>query len=122
LDKPTTTTSYVVTQTLCGQLKKDTVRVEVWGVGSNSIDGQAQLYSIAPSPNERRIPIRQVVADNRLVQIEVFEVTGNCVFNPVATFKDGRYELDLSHLIVGMFYIRMQDQSGNACVLKLIRQ
>ncbi|MBS1645405.1 MAG: T9SS C-terminal target domain-containing protein, partial [Bacteroidetes bacterium] len=44
--KPSTTTSYVVTQTLCGNIMRDTVLVEVWPLGLNSVKGQTQEYSV----------------------------------------------------------------------------
>ena len=120
--KPTTTTSYVITQTLCGQVKEDTVRVEVWGVGIASLKGQMQEYSIAPNPNEGAIHLQQAVNDDRPCLIEAYEVTGKRVFTSRSSFIDGRMGLNLSDLAAGLYYLVVRDNSGRPFVLKFVRK
>ncbi len=69
--KPNITTSYVVTQTLCGVVTKDTVKVEVWAAGLQSVNGQTQQYGIVPNPNNGSFELTQSIAADEQVSISI---------------------------------------------------
>jgi hypothetical protein len=120
--KPTATTSYVVTQTLCGNVTRDTVKVEVWPAGIKSIKGRLQDYSITPNPSSGMITLHQTVAEGLPVFVKVFEATGKLVCSAQALFQDKVATLNLSDMTAGFYYVHLQDGYGNTYSMRLVRQ
>jgi hypothetical protein len=121
--RPATTTTYVVTQNLCGNITTDTVKVEVWAAGLTSIHGQTQAYFLSPNPSrDGLVELRQSIADNGPVQIVICDAIGKTVYLSVQMLKDSRLALDLSGLAAGVYYVRLKDDRDAAYHLKLVRQ
>lgn len=119
--KPATTTSYVITQTICGYTTKDTVKVEVWKAGISSINGQSQSYFLAPNPSvDRTISIHQSIADSQPVQLIICNTMGAIVHSSFETFKDKQATLHLGSLPKGFYYLRLKDAKANTSFLKLV--
>jgi hypothetical protein len=108
--RPSVTTSYEVTQTLCGQVKKDTVRVEVWGVGVASVNGKSgQGYALLPNPNNGAFELTQSFPVDELVQAEVFDVQGRKVYDAMLHFRDGKAGMSLNGLAPGLYVLKIGD-------------
>jgi hypothetical protein len=103
-------------------VKKDTVRVEVWAAGLNSVNGQAQEYMIAPNPNNGVMQLLQAVEDSRPVRVEVFEVTGKRIYATRASFSNGRWTMQLQDMAAGMYYMAVHDYAGHCYTLKFVKQ
>jgi hypothetical protein len=120
--KPALATTYVVTQTLCGTEKKDTVRVAVWPASVTNINGQAQQYSLLSNPHNSSIHLLQEVADDRAVWIEVFALTGQRVYSQALLFTNRQATFNLPEISTSMYYIRIKDASNSVYSLRLVKQ
>lgn len=120
--KPTVTTSYVVTQTLCGVVTKDTVRVDVWKLGITSIHGQTQDYSLSPNPTKGSIILHQQVADDKALGVTVSNALGAVVYSGNVRFKEGEAALSLDHHLPSGFYTLRISDGPAAYYLKLIKE
>ena len=120
--KPSVTTSYVVTQTLCGVTKKDTVRVEVWAAGVHSVNGQRQEYTFAPNPVPDQMQLLQGVPDEKLVVMSLYDATGRLVVNRNLSFKESRAGVDVLDLSSGFYYLKLNDAYGNVYSLKVVKE
>ncbi|MEO6831521.1 MAG: hypothetical protein ABI169_04945, partial [Chitinophagaceae bacterium] len=88
--KPIVTTSYVVTQTLCGTVTRDTVKVDVWPAGINSVNGKTQVYTLSPNPAQQTLHLSQQVNDGRAVMVSIYEATGKQVYAGSLQFADNK--------------------------------
>jgi hypothetical protein len=120
--KPAVTTSYVVTQTLCGTVKKDTVRVEVWAAGVHSVNGQAQQYMLSPNPGNGIIQLSQTAIDVLPVSLSVHESSGRQVYSGSISFHDGQASLDVTSLSPGFYILQLRDGHGNGYALRYVRR
>ena len=120
--KPQNTTRYVVTQTLCGAIKKDTVWVGVWGVGVPGASAYSQSYTLAPNPSNGAVQLTQSVQDARPVCVQVVEAAGRIVYAGTAAFSGGTAELDLSALAPGVYFVQLKDRDGNVSALRMLKQ
>src|SRR5690606_14004152 len=78
--KPTVTTSYVMSQTLCGYTTTDTVKVFVGETGVASVGAaDVQQYLLMPNPNDGNITLLQKLADSEPVSIKVYNTVGAVV-------------------------------------------
>lgn len=119
--KPTTTTTYVVSQTLCGNVKKDTVTVEVWPVGVISLKGQTQQYSLSPNPVDGLIQISQGVEDEGPVRVSIFDATGRLVLTKTAPFKERKLCVEPGAFPSGSYYMVLEDHSGSRYPLRFVK-
>jgi hypothetical protein len=120
--KPAATTSYVVTQTLCGAMKKDTVRVEVWAAGVHSVNGEAQQYALSPNPGAGIVQLSQTAPDALPVSLSVYESSGRKVYHGSLLFSNGKASLDMGGLAPGFYILQLRDSHGNAYALRYVRQ
>ncbi len=110
--KPNATTSYVVTQTLCGVVTKDTVKVEVWAAGVQSINGQTQQYGIVPNPNNGAFELVQSIVKEEQVTISVLNAMGQKVYCAKASFRNGRASISGDSLPAGLYYLSLKTGGG----------
>ncbi len=120
--KPTKTSSYVVTQTLCGTTTKDTVRVEVWAAGVQSINGQSQQCSIAPNPNNGAFELVQSVARDEQASVSIINAIGQRLYNGELSFKRGRASVDAVGLLGGVYYISLKTREGYVWNMRFVRE
>jgi len=101
--KPTTTTSYVVEQNLCGNTGYDTVIVSVVGYANikHWSDENNQII-IYPNPAQNRLQIE--VNNTQATELKVFDVLGKEIINTKEK------EIDISCLANGIYFLRI----GNA--------
>lgn len=120
--KPSVTTSYVVTQTLCGIVTKDTVKVEVWKAGVTSVKGQTQQYSIVPNPNNGVFEIAQLVATNEQVVVYLTNAVGQRVYASDIQFRAGKASMTVQHLPPGLYYLSLKTKAGYLWNMRCIKQ
>jgi hypothetical protein len=120
--KPTTTTSYVVTQTLCGVTTKDTVKVEVWPAGIGSINGKTQRYTLMPNPSDGNIELRQSIEEKSAVSITIYNTIGMVLYQAKKSFEASTASLDLTNLPSGMYYVVVCDKAGTPYTLRFSRK
>jgi hypothetical protein len=120
--RPAVTTSYVVTQTVCGYTTKDTVKVEVWKAGVTTINGRTQDYALTPNPNNGLIELRQLEADNRPVSIKVYNAVGAVVYASEVVFTGKGTQVQLSDAAAGVYYMVLQDRSGSVYRMQFVKK
>ena len=105
--KPDTTTTYVVSQTLCGVVRTDTVTVSVFPVSVNGITNSRQL-SVYPNPAGNVVNVMQ----ERVVFTEAVIV--NNVGQQVGVFPliDKNSSADISALPAGVYYLQLRGDRG----------
>jgi len=105
--KPATTTSYVVTQTLCGQVKRDTVWVGVWGVGVSSTAGKSgQGYTLSPNPNAGAFELRQSIPADESLPAEAIDMLGRKVYAGELHFREGVAAVQTEGLAPGLYVLK----------------
>jgi hypothetical protein len=120
--KPSVTTSYVVTQTLCGTTTKDTVKVEVWKAGLTSIKGQSLKYSLSPNPATNLIHLDQSIADSRLVDVEIYEMGGRLLRRSTAHFSNRVSSINIGELPQGFYFLKLTDFNGVPATLRFVKE
>lgn len=119
---PTVTTRYEVTQNLCGNVTKDTVRVEVWAAGVTTINGRTQNYILAPNPSDGNIQLQQLEEDKRPVRVKVYNIVGVVVHSSGQLFEGKSASLNLSGLTPGVYYMVLRDATGTAYTLQFVKK
>ncbi len=120
--KPAKTTSYVMMQTLCGAVTKDTVKVEVWAAGVQSINGQSQQYSIVPNPAKGAFELVQSVAKDGQAGVSIVNAVGQRLYSAVLHFKGGRAGVDAAALPAGVYYLSIQTGEGYVWNMRFVRE
>ncbi|HYD22628.1 MAG TPA: T9SS type A sorting domain-containing protein [Flavipsychrobacter sp.] len=105
--KPTASTTYIVEQTLCGLVKRDTVNVQVVPVSVNGITNSRQL-SIYPNPANNTLTVSQ----EKVIFNSVSVING--VGQQVSSFPLNEKEtrLDIGALPAGVYYLQLNGDKG----------
>lgn len=119
--KPTTmgTFSYVVTQNICGNIKTDTVNVNI----SSGIDENmafAQSISIYPQPAKDVVNIVLSNYYEASVQVQVTDVTGKGVISEALTVRNGKALLETTNLSKGVYILEIRNSNNQVTQKKLI--
>ena len=121
--KPAVTTRYVVTQTLCGAVTRDTVRVEVWGVGVKGTQHEAQQYSLSPNPGQGLIELRQSLPSDGAAGITLYNMLGQSLYTSTVFFRNARASVDVREFVPpGIYYLNIRDAQGRVATLRYVRQ
>jgi len=110
--KPTTTTSYVVKQTLCGVSTYDTVKVIVWPQGVANVYG-ANYTRVYPNPATDNVTFSYAIpyASNSLV-LTVTNLLGQIIQTFSLPDKSGQLQWSTSALPNGLYLYNLTDQSN----------
>jgi hypothetical protein len=121
--KPTATTSYVMSQTLCGYTTTDTVKVFVGETGVAGIQGKDLRYSILPNPNKGSFEIMQQSPLDESVALSIRNMLGQAVYKGTVVFRQGKAAVHCgAGLPNGMYYLALRDAKGNASTLSFAIQ
>lgn len=104
---PTTTTTYVVEQTICGLTKTDTVKVDVWPVSINGITNGQQV-GIYPNPATNQLFVKQ--GNLVFTQAVIYNQLGQLVSKHLLNDKETK--LDITDLPVGVYQISLESDRG----------
>ncbi len=116
--KPTTTTSYVMCQTLCDYTTTDTVKVYVGETGVANIRGKDRRYGILPNPNKGNFEIMQQSPLDEAATLSIRNVLGQQVYEGTVVFRQGKAAIHCSAgLPNGMYYLSLRDAQGNTTIL-----
>jgi hypothetical protein len=108
--------TYMVVQTICGTVKRDTALVYTFPVGIAETEmGSAQFYTIFPNPlSGPTLGITQFIKDERPLAIELYNLPGALVFKTVMQFHDKQGWVGLPGLAPGWYLLKIRDDSGGA--------
>ncbi len=89
-------------------------------------ESEIHLLDVTPKPNpaSTNLTLEVFTSENRTVQIQLFSVTGQVVYQQSATLVTGTHSIDLStqNLTPGMYLVKVQDGSKSVTKRVLIRK
>ena len=118
--KPGSTTTYVVQQTICGNVKYDTVRVTVSGDGVDEYQSKNQWVKVFPNPSDGDITIEYKFADTDNGKFELYDVFGRKVYTHELRNNETFFTINNTFLSSGVYYYRAmvgQKKIGNGKVV-----
>jgi len=113
--QPDTTTTYVVQQTICGNVSWDTVTVSVYGTGiEGATHGLTRGFGVYPNPNTGTFTI-SLFGSNSITEsavVSIYNILGNkmSVFNLELQNNNATFDTKLSN---GIYFISVKDSKGN---------
>lgn len=110
---PPVTSTYVVRQEICGNVKYDTV--VVWkgteGIDSRNVD--LRHLSFFPNPASDLISFACTDAkEGEVFNFTFFTATGELIQDSEITFRNRRADLDVSELAAGVYCVSIRDKYG----------
>jgi hypothetical protein len=108
--KPDTSTTYVVTQDLCGAVTHDTIRVTVNCIGVREYSKNA-LINIYPNPASTVLNIKMGI-QNETAEIKIVDLLGNEVLNQKLEVKSNITQIDINCLKEGIYFTNIITLQG----------
>jgi hypothetical protein len=108
--KPDTTTTYVLQQTICGNVKYDTITVTVSGVGVEQYNNGGNWVCLSPNPASTQINIE---SNSPISEINIIDVSGKMILKRFfgrsreGFFERSREKIDISTLARGLYFIKI---------------
>jgi hypothetical protein len=120
--KPTSsgTYSYVVTQNICGNIKTDTVNVNVSPSSINENTLFSNSISIYPQPAQDIVNISLNYFYEKSIEVRVLDVNGKLVREGGLGVRSGKAEMQISDLSDGVYAIQLKNSSGQWAVKRLV--
>ena len=105
--QPDSTTTYILEQTICGNVSWDTVMVIVYGTGIESYIKDGKGIMLYPNPATNTLNIENCTKFSQLI---VSDVLGNIVIRQQVYNKG--VGVDVSGLGKGLYFVRMVSEKG----------
>lgn len=109
--KPSTTTTYVVEQNLCGQITYDTVTIKINFVGINAHEEINNYIKVFPNPAINNLTVNWTMTYKNI--FEIFDLTGAKRMSVVLENSSSSILINLSNLDNGLYYYIIRDNNGN---------
>jgi hypothetical protein len=114
--KPTTTTSYIVKQTLCGVSTYDTVTITVWPQSVNSLTGSS-FAKIFPNPASNMLHIHVL---KPYLHYQLQNMVGVTALQ--GEFQQGDNILVVETLPAGVYLLELMDAEGQKAVMRVVKE
>ena len=105
--KPDSTTTYIVQQTICGNVKYDTVTVIVSGVGIETYTNDSKGLVLYPNPAKNTLNIE---SSTKFSQVIISDILGNVVIRQQVYNK--AVSVDVSGLGKGLYFVKLLNENG----------
>jgi hypothetical protein len=114
---PNTTTSYVVEQSLCGNVTYDTVKVMVSPTGIKEDEGFKNSVSLFPNPSDGEVFI--TITDNTInnVLVSVTDITGKFLYNEKMTITNNSLYVNFN-VKAGIYFVTIVNTNTNEKIVK----
>ena len=109
--KPTTTTTYIVEQNLCGNITYDTVIVKVNLVGISGHEKSNTFVQVFPNPTTNNLTVNWTLTDKSV--FEIFDITGAKRMSFALESSSSSTSINLSQFDNGLYYYIVRDKNGN---------
>jgi Secretion system C-terminal sorting domain len=89
--------------------------------GVAKVSKAMQQYNLYPNPSDGNIYLQQATMDDKPVNVEVWNATGDVVYKQQLQFSNNVTALNLKgKLSTGIYMLRLSDSKGQSYVLKFI--
>jgi len=105
--KPDSTTTYILEQTICGNVSWDTVTVSVYGTGIETYTKEGKGITLYPNPATN---ILNIESSTKFSQLIISDILGNVVIMQQVYNKAG--SVDVSGLGKGLYFVKMVGDKG----------
>jgi hypothetical protein len=75
-------------------------------------------YNLLPDPNSGNFIVQQLMADDRPVDVEVWDAVGSRVYKAEHRFKAKRTEVRLGLIPPGNYLLKLNDKNGDHFTIK----
>lgn len=114
--KDTVNTTYVVKQSICGNIKYDTAYIVIARLGVPSV-GNKSMFKIFPNPAQHEITI-QAPNNTNTAAIAIYDFSGRIVLRQEGDFVGGECKVPLS-LSTGAYFVEIVDKDGGKNIQRL---
>lgn len=120
--KPLTsgTFSYVVTQNICGNIKTDTVNVNVSPGLVSENDLFARSISLYPQPAKDVVMISVTNYYELSLNIDITDINGKTIKTIVSPIKNGKTIIETSELNSGIYFLHIKNTQGQVANKRLV--
>jgi hypothetical protein len=120
--KPTQTTSYLVKQDICGNIKWALVTVNISDVGVNELGLIKNDFKLYPNPasNEITIAFNNEADFTKPKELKIIDVLGREVKTILIEIKTQK--VNIEELSNGVYYLQLQTPSGVKVIKKLVKE
>jgi len=108
---PTTTTTYMVEQNLCGAITYDTITVQVNLAGISGHEKANNYVQVFPNPATNYLTINWTLADKSV--FEIIDITGAKRQSLALESSSSSTSISLSKFDNGLYYYIIRDKNGN---------
>ncbi len=105
--KPDSTTTYILEQTICGNVTHDTITVTVSGVGVDEYRWGRGLVKVYPNPSDGDITIQYKLMGTDKGEFELYDVFGRKVYAHPLPSDGISFILNGTYLSNGVYYYRV---------------
>ena len=105
--KPDSTTTYILEQTICGNVNYDTVTVIVSTVGIESYTKEGKDVTLYPNPANNTLNIESTT---KFSQLLISDILGNVVIRQQVYNK--AVSVDVRGLSKGLYFVKLSNESG----------
>ncbi|HQQ93560.1 MAG TPA: T9SS type A sorting domain-containing protein [Bacteroidia bacterium] len=110
---PTTTSTYMVVQDICGNIKRDTVVVSLSGVGSNELEAIENDISMFPNPASDYLQFQYTLdVSDLFTRFVIYNSLGQIMREDAIEFKSKKARIHINDLSSGVYSIELKNSSG----------
>jgi hypothetical protein len=117
--KPSTTTSYVLEQNICGAISYDTVKVSVTTSGIKKVMDNSGQLKVYPNPSDGNIFISSSDLNGKEWKLEITDITGRTLMQNNYAVNNGSMKLYIQ-LTNGIYFLQVVSSSNISYTGKII--
>ena len=120
--KPPTigTYSYIVTQNICGNIKKDTVNVNVSPSGVSETELFSKSISLYPQPAKDLLTISLNYFYDNNIEVKILDLNGKEIESKELTVNTGKAQLVLNNISDGVYIIKIKNSLSQVSTKRLV--
>ena len=105
--QPDSTTTYILEQTICGNVSYDTVTVSVYGTGIGFYTKDGKGITLYPNPASNTLNIESITKFSQLV---ISDILGNVIIKQ--QIYNHAVSVDVSGLGKGLYFVKLVSENG----------
>ncbi len=110
---PTATSTYMVVQDICGNVKRDTVVVSLSGVGISEIEAIQNDIKLFPNPASDFIQAQYTLdISDPFNGLSIFNNLAQLIREEEITFKNKKVNIPISELDNGVYFLELKNSTG----------